>query len=302
MTSQSARWKGFERVVLAQGLFLCLAGLFVCPGQLRAQAQKTVWSDSEKPIVEAMRTLRKLPEDQRAHTTKQLALQIRQLPAGLNKVRLANSLAHLSTEGDLGKDTLQEVGTTLADSVREHPLASAQKGPAVPYVELAELVRYEHVQVSMHDPQFAAAMSQIEADDLRHQQADFVLADLHGKKWALKDLRGTVVLVNFWATWCSPCRSEMPDLEALYEHFKNEGFVVLSISDEDATKVNAFIDEYKFTYPVLLDPGRKINELFNIEGIPKSFVYDRDGKLVAQAIDMRTKRQFMEMLAQAGLH
>jgi len=94
----------------------------------------------------------------------------------------------------------------------------------------------------------------------------------------------------------------MPDLEALYEQFKNEGFVVLSISDEDATKVNAFIDEYKFTYPVLLDPGRKINELFNIEGIPKSFVYDRDGKLVAQAIDMRTKRQFMEMLAQAGLH
>jgi peroxiredoxin len=94
----------------------------------------------------------------------------------------------------------------------------------------------------------------------------------------------------------------MPDLEALYEQFKNEGFVVLSISDEDATKVTAFIDEHRFTYPILLDPGRKINELFNIDGIPKSFVYDRDGKLVAQAIDMRTKRQFMEMLAQAGLH
>jgi peroxiredoxin len=94
----------------------------------------------------------------------------------------------------------------------------------------------------------------------------------------------------------------MPDLEALYEQFKNEGFVVLSISDEDAAKVTTFIGEYKFTFPILLDPGKKINELFNIDGIPKSFVYDRDGKLVAQAIDMRTKRQFMEMLAQAGLH
>jgi hypothetical protein len=190
MTSQSARWKGFKRVVLSQGLFLCLAGFFVCPGQLCAQAQKTVWSDSEKPIAEAVRTLGKVPEDQRAQTAKQLALQIRQLPAGLNKVRLANSLAHQSTEGDLGRDTLQEVGTTLAGSVREHPVSSVQNGPAAPYVELAKLVRYEHVQVSVDDPQFAAAMTKIEADDLRRQQADFVLADLHGKKWALKDLRG----------------------------------------------------------------------------------------------------------------
>jgi peroxiredoxin len=303
MASQNFRWYDFGRIVLTQALSLCVAALLlVCPGEIRAQAQKIIWSDLEKPIVEQMRTLRKLPEDQRALTTKQLALRIRQLPAGLNKVRLANSLAHLSTEGDLGKDSLQEVGITLADSLREHPVSSGQNGPAAPYAELAELVRYEHVQVSVDDPQFAAAMSKIEAADLRHQQADFVLADLHGKKWALKDLRGTVVLVNFWATWCSPCRSEMPDLEAIYEQFKNEGFVVLSISDEDATKVNAFINYYKFTYPILLDPGRKINELFNIEGIPKSFVYDRDGKLVAQAIDMRTKRQFMEMLAQAGLH
>lgn len=60
--------------------------------------------------------------------------------------------------------------------------------------------------------------------------------------------------------------------------------------------------EYKFTFPLLLDPGRKINVLFDIDGIPKSFVYDRDGKLVAQAIDMRTREQFMGMLAQAGVH
>jgi peroxiredoxin len=303
MTPQKFRWKGFGRIALAQGLYLCAAGLFfVCPGEMCAQTQKTIWSDQEKPILEQMRTLRKLPEDQRARTTKQLALQIRQLPAGSNKVRLANSLANLSTEGDLGLDTLQEVAATLADSVREQPVPPGKNGPAMPYVELAELVRYEHVQVTLDDPQFAAAMSKIEADDLRHQQADFVLADLHGKKWALKDLRGKVVLVNFWATWCPPCRSEMPDLETLYKQFKNEGFVVLSISDEDASKVKPFIDENRFSYPILLDPGRKVNEQFNIEGIPKSFVYDRDGKLVAQAIDMRTKRQFVEMLAQAGLH
>ena len=114
-------------------------------------------------------------------------------------------------------------------------------------------------------------------------------------------MRGQVVLVNFWATWCPPCRSEMPDLDALYRQFKDQGFVVLAISDEEADKVRPFIDRFHFSYPVLLDPGRKVHEEYSIEGIPKSFVYDREGKLVAQSIDMRTQRQFLEMLALAGL-
>ncbi|HUI43423.1 MAG TPA: TlpA disulfide reductase family protein, partial [Terriglobia bacterium] len=106
---------------------------------------------------------------------------------------------------------------------------------------------------------------------------------------------------NFWATWCPPCRKEMPDLETLYNRFKDQGFVILAISDEDSSKVQPFIADHHVTYPVLLDPGRKVNGLFEIEGIPKSFVYDREGKLVAQSIDMRTQKQFLEMLSQAGL-
>jgi peroxiredoxin len=76
---------------------------------------------------------------------------------------------------------------------------------------------------------------------------------------------------------------------------------LLGISDEDAAKVEPFIRERGVTFPVLLDPGRKVNELFVVEGIPKSFVYDREGKLVAQSIDMRTQKQFLEMLGKAGL-
>jgi peroxiredoxin len=110
-----------------------------------------------------------------------------------------------------------------------------------------------------------------------------------------------VVLVNFWATWCPPCRKEMPDLETLYKQFKDQSLVILAISDEEESKVKPFIAEQKVTYPILLDPGRKVNELFEIEGIPKTFVYDRSGKMVAQSIDMRTRKQFLEMLAQAGL-
>jgi peroxiredoxin len=65
--------------------------------------------------------------------------------------------------------------------------------------------------------------------------------------------------------------------------------------------VEPFIAQHGITYPVLLDPGRKVNTLFQIEGIPKTFIYDREGKIVAQSIDMRTQKQFLEMLAQAGL-
>ena len=93
----------------------------------------------------------------------------------------------------------------------------------------------------------------------------------------------------------------MPDLDALYKRFKDQGFVILGISDEEAPKVKELLAEQKVSYPILLDPGRKINELFRIEGIPKNFVYDRNGKLVAQSIDMRTQKQFLAMLAQAGL-
>ena len=278
-----------------------LACALVSPLNSLAADDKIVWSDQEKPIVEQLRGLRKLPDDVRAHTTKDLALQIRQLPVTANKLSLAGGLANLSTEGEFGHDTLQEVANTLAAALREQPQPSKNGEPDSLYVELASLVRYEHVQVNMDAPQFAAAMAKLEADDAKRQQADFTLTDLQGKTWNLKGLRGKVVLLNFWATWCPPCRKEMPDLEALYLRFKDKGFVVLAISDEDAAKVNPFLAERNITYPVLLDPGRKVNEQFQIEGIPKSFVYDRSGKLVAQSIDMRTRGQFLEMLAQAGL-
>jgi peroxiredoxin len=263
--------------------------------------EKIIWSSQERPISEQIGGLRALPDDVRGQATKKLALQIRQLSVTPNKLRLAYSLAMLSTEGDFGHDMLQEVATTLAAALHEQPLPPEKGQPARPYVELAELVRYEHVQATLDDPQFAAAVSKLEADNARRDQADFTLADLDGKPWTLKEQRGKVVLLNFWATWCPPCRKEMPDLEKLYQQFKGQDLVILAISDEDPGKVLPFVAQQKVTYPILLDPGRKVNGLFQIQGIPKTFVYDRNGKLVAQSIDMRTRRQFLELLAQAGL-
>ncbi len=285
-----------------RALVRCLVGtsLLFLTWFLSAQ-EKTVWSDQEKPIVEQIRGLRKLDDSVRVQTTKNLAVQIRRLPVVPNKLKLAGALANLSTEGDFGRDTLQEVTTTLAEAVREQPPAGKPGQPNDAYVELASLVRYEHMQAKADSPQFAEAMARLEADDAGRQKADFTLTDLQGKAWHLRDLRGKVVLVNFWATWCPPCRKEMPDLQALYDKYKDQGFVVLAISDEESAKVTPFIAERKISYPIMLDPGRKVNDAFVVEGIPKSFVYDREGKLVAQSIDMRTRSQFQGMLAEAGL-
>ncbi len=264
--------------------------------------EKVVWTSQEQPIVDQIKSLRQLDDTVRAKTTRDLALQIRQLPVVPNKLRLAEALANLSTEGDFGRDTLQEVTTTLATAAHEQPPAGKAGEPNSVYVELASLVKYEHMQADSDNPQFAEALAKLEADDAKRQTADFTLLDLQGKRWHLRDLKGKVVLVNFWATWCPPCRKEMPDLQALYDKYKDQGFVVLSISDEETAKVSPFIAERKITYPVLLDPGRKINDAFIVEGIPKSFVYDREGKMVAQSIDMRTRNQFQQMLSQAGLN
>lgn len=275
---------------------LCASIILLSVWNANAQQTKIVWSDREAPIYAKIRTLRDLPDKTRAAATKELALEIRALPMLPNKLRLAMDLTNLSTEGDFGRDTLQEVATTLAQCLREQPQQSA-----APYTSLAQLVKYEHMQASLEDPQFDFAMAKLAADDAERDDADFTLSDLDGRKWTRKALIGKVVVVNFWATWCPPCRKEMPDLDALYRKFKDQGLIVLAISDEDEVKVRAFLKTRSVSYPVMLDKGRQVNELYRVEGIPKTYIYGRDGKLVTESIDMRTRTQFLEMLAQAGI-
>ena len=284
------------RAAILGWIFITLAAT------LPAFAQKqTVWTAEEMPIHEAIRGLRKLPDDVRASTTRDLALKIRQLPATANKLSLAIALANLSTEGDFGRDNLQEVANTLSEALREQPQPDEDGGPAYGYRELARLVRYEHMQTSLDAAPMRTALSMYESDDRKRQDADFTLTDLQGKSWTLRDLKGKVVLVSFWATWCPPCRKEMPDLESLYSQFKDQGFLVLAISAEKEDKVRPFIEKAKYTYPVLLDPEGKVSARFVVEGIPHSFVFNREGKLVVQSTDMRTRGQFLAMLGEAGI-
>lgn len=109
---------------------------------------------------------------------------------------------------------------------------------------------------------------------------NFTLKTLEGKEISLSDLRGKVVLVNFWATWCPPCREEMPLFEEVYKKYKNRGFEILAIStDTSADAVKEFVKEFKVSFPVLMDDG-KVSSSYGIQGLPTSFLIDREGKVI----------------------
>ena len=257
---------------------------------------------SESSVVHQLDKLRSLSAAERPAATVQIATDIRALPPGLPKVKLADALSHLATEADPRQETLQAVAQTLSQALSEHPLAEKKGQPPMPYVDLANYVRYGNVTTDLNDPRLTQAEQRLAAKDAEIEKADFTLKDLHGKKVTLSELHGKIVLVNFWATWCPPCRVEMPDLDAIYGHFRSQGLVVLSITGEDPMKVASSISGSGYRPTVLFDSGGQVGKQFHITGIPKSFVFDRNGKLVAQSMDQCTQHQFLAMLVKAGLH
>ena len=108
---------------------------------------------------------------------------------------------------------------------------------------------------------------------------ELTLTDIQGVSHSLADYRGQVILVNLWATWCPPCKEEMPALQSFYNQHKDQGFMVVAINDGDPTKdVLQFVKDYKLTFPVWLDPTYLATErAFKSLNLPTSFVIDRNG-------------------------
>ena len=107
---------------------------------------------------------------------------------------------------------------------------------------------------------------------------DFQLIDLNGKTQSLNDYRGKIVLLNFWATWCKPCTTEMPAMQVIYDKLADKGFVVLAINElEDDAKVREHIVQYGHTFPVLMDRDNKVANQFGVYGLPVSFFIDERG-------------------------
>ncbi len=107
---------------------------------------------------------------------------------------------------------------------------------------------------------------------------DFQLVDLEGTHRSLSQYRGKVVLVNFWATWCKPCTTEMPAMQATYEKLKDKGFVVLAVNElEEEAKVREHITQHGHTFPVLMDRDNKVANQFGVFGLPVSVFIDEQG-------------------------
>ena len=109
---------------------------------------------------------------------------------------------------------------------------------------------------------------------------DFTLHSIGGPNLRLKEQRGRVVMVNFWATWCGPCRQEMPQLNRLYEKYKGSGFVLLGVNvDDDVSKAAEVASKLGVTFPVLLDTDKSVSKLYDLSTMPSTVIIDRDGKV-----------------------
>jgi len=120
------------------------------------------------------------------------------------------------------------------------------------------------------------------------QASDFSVSLLGGQTLELKGQRGKPMLINFWATWCAPCRDEMPAMERLYLKHRERGFMLLAVSvDTDAALVKPFLEKYRLTFPVALDAKMDLANTYGVRALPASFLIDRNGYLTALALGPR---------------
>jgi peroxiredoxin len=115
---------------------------------------------------------------------------------------------------------------------------------------------------------------------------NFTFPDLNGRQISLSDQRGKVVLINIWATWCPPCKQEMPSMQKLYERFKGENFEILAVSIDSTGRdaVAPFMRTMNLTFPALLDSKEDIRTLYGVTGVPESFIIDKEGIVVEKII------------------
>ena len=123
-----------------------------------------------------------------------------------------------------------------------------------------------------------------------HHAANFSLKDMDDNSFSLKNYQGKVVLVNFWATWCPPCRHEMPSMQALYQRYKDKGFAVLAINEwEDGDKVFVYTGQLSTapTFPILFDKKGIVADMFSVKGLPTTVLINKKGQVVYRAIGGR---------------
>jgi peroxiredoxin len=125
---------------------------------------------------------------------------------------------------------------------------------------------------------------------------DFTLPQLDGNSLTLSEFKGKVIILNFWATWCPPCRREIPDFIELYENYKDEGLQIIGVNLDggDTRPIKQFLEEYKINYSVVLGDGNIIEDYGGIRAIPTTFIIDREGNIREKYIGYQPRTTFEE--------
>lgn len=126
----------------------------------------------------------------------------------------------------------------------------------------------------------ALLVGTVSADASKGPAPDFVLKSNSGQNVRLSELRGQVVMINFWASWCGPCRQEMPLLDELHNRYKGLGFTVLGVNvEEDSRKAQGLLRDIPVSFPVLFDTENSVSELYRVNAMPTTVMVDRDGNM-----------------------
>lgn len=140
-------------------------------------------------------------------------------------------------------------------------------------------------------------------EQMTQKYEDFELENLKGQMKKLSQYEGKVIFLNFWATWCGPCRKEMPSMQKLYDELKGDGFEIIAVNlQEEKKEVQKFMDSLKLNFPVLLDKTGQVGGIYGASSIPTTYIFDRKGFVVAGAIGTRewdtpeTKQIFKSLL------
>ena len=190
---------------------------------------------------------------------------------------------------------------------------TGEEGP----VTRAEMLRFAQVSLDrpVPDSVFAfrppaganrverLARSDLEVDDFTGREAaDFSLSDLEGRSHRLSDERGKVVMLDFWATWCGPCRLQMPAVDKLYQEFKARGLVVFAVNQgESADRARAYLQKHSYSTTTSLDSQGDVGRQYGVRGIPTLVIVGRDGTIVAHWVGVHPEETLREGLKRAGI-
>ena len=293
------------------GMAAALAASFIgqpVSGEQAAVTSATAGSlRTQSPLITKIKSaISSGPSDQ-SSLLPGILTEVQKMPPSGDKAEAALLLArHYGkfTRYGLDKAAVQSIATVLAETIVSTPGYSSSE-IEVPLVSvLAELVRYGGATTTLKSSELQAAIDTLAALEGKVETLTTAFPDSSGKLWSLKDLRGKVVLLDFWATFCAPCKKEMPDLQQLSQQF-GDRLVVLGISSFDSVPaLRKFAEQHHISYPLLSDlpdGGQTLYKLLDLPGIPDKFLLNPSGKVVARAFASQTRSQLLTMLTRAGL-